>query len=114
MSPDPQPRRGDIWVANTGGKRHTGVIISVDARNERSDSVLFIPFGSGGAAGPTVVRMEAGETGLFEPSFLKAHFISVVPKGQLLERLPGRFSNSQMRDLVLRVNRAIDPDAPYE
>jgi hypothetical protein len=55
--------------------------------------------------------MEPGETGLPEPSFLKAHFIQVLPKACFIERLPRRFSNSQMRDLVAMVNRAIDPDA---
>jgi hypothetical protein len=57
--------------------------------------------------------MEPGETGLPEPSFLKAHFISVVEKKDLTERLPRTFSRNQMRELVAMVNRAIDPDAAY-
>jgi mRNA-degrading endonuclease toxin of MazEF toxin-antitoxin module len=109
------PRRGEIWHANTGGKRHTVVIISLDQRNltQRISSVLAVPFGSYGAVGPTSKRMEPGETGLPEPSFLKAHFISVVEKKDLTERLPRTFSRNQMRDLVAMVNRAIDPDAAY-
>jgi hypothetical protein len=74
----------------------------------------MIPFGSYGAPGPTVLRMEPGETGLPEPSFPKGHFISVLSKADLVERLPRRLSNAQMRRIVLSVNRAIDPDAPYE
>ena len=91
------------------------VIVSLDARNlsERSNSVLAVPFGSYGAPGPTVLRMEPGETGLPEPSFLKAHFVSVVHKSDLVERLPRRMSNAQMRTLVACINRAIDPDAPF-
>jgi mRNA-degrading endonuclease toxin of MazEF toxin-antitoxin module len=111
-----QPRRGEIWRANTGGKRHAVVIISLDARNSsvRSDTVLMIPFGSYGVPGPTVLRMEpGGETGLPEPSFLKAHFISVLNKADLVERLPRRLSNAQMRRIVSSVNCAIDPDAPF-
>lgn len=109
------PRRGEIWRANTGGKRHTVVVISLDQRNfsQRVSSVLAVPFGSYGAVGPTSKRMEPGETGLPEPSFLKAHFISVVEKKDLIERLPGTFSRNQMRELVRMVNRAIDPDAAY-
>jgi mRNA-degrading endonuclease toxin of MazEF toxin-antitoxin module len=92
------------------------VIVSLDARNtsERVTSVLAVPFGSYGAVGPTSKRMEPGETGLQEASFLKAHFISVIEKKDLVERLPRRFTQSQMRELVAMVNRAIDPDAFYE
>lgn len=64
--------------------------------------------------GPTSMRMEPGETGLPEPSFLKAHFIQVLPKGRLFDRLPRVLSASQLRSVVTMVRRAIDPDAPYE
>jgi len=109
------PKRGEIWRAMTGGKRHTVVIISLDQRNasDRISSVLAVPFGSYGAAGPTSKRMEPGETGLPEPSFLKAHFIQVIEKNALVERIPRVLSQRQMRELVAMVNRAIDPDAPY-
>jgi len=75
--------------------------------------VLVIPFGSYGAEGPTVLRMEPGETGLPEPSFLKTHFIQVLPKQRLLDRLPRVLSGAQMKEVVLMIRRAIDPDAPY-
>ena len=116
MTSSRQPRRGEIWRANTGRKRHAVVILSLDARNlsDRSDSVLIVPFGSFGHPGPTVLRMEPGETGLPESSFLKAHFISVVQKSDLIDALPRRLSNAQMRSIVLAVNRAIDPDAPFD
>ena len=109
------PKRGEIWYANTGGKRHAVVIVSLDQRNasERVSSVLAVPFGSYGAEGPTSKRMEPGESGLPEPSFLKAHFISVIEKKDLSERLPRRLSLAQMRELIAMINRAIDPDAPY-
>jgi hypothetical protein len=57
--------------------------------------------------------MDPGETGLPEPSFLKAHFIQVIEKKSLIERLPRRLSDRQIREVVAMVNRAIDPDAPY-
>ena len=113
---NPNAQRGEIWKADTGGKKHTVVIISLDSRNrsDKVDSVLVVPFGSFGAEGPTVILMEPGETGLSEPSFLKAHYIQVLPKKLLLERLPRRLSNVQLRKLVTLVNRAIDPDAPFD
>lgn len=96
-------------------KKHTLVIISLDQRNrsERVSSLLAVPFGSYGASGPTSKRTEPGETGLREPWFLKANLISVIEKKDLVERLPRRFSNAQMRELLAMVNRAIDPDADY-
>jgi mRNA-degrading endonuclease toxin of MazEF toxin-antitoxin module len=116
LSPDAKPRRGEIWRADLGdGKKHTVVVVSLDQRNlsDRASSVLVVPFGSYGAEGPTVLRMSPGETGLPEPSFLKAHFIQVLPKERLLDRLPRALSAAQLREVVLMVRRAVDPDAPY-
>jgi hypothetical protein len=92
------------------------VILSLDQRNlsERSNSVLAVPFGSSGASGPTSKRTEPGETGLPEPSFLKAHFIQVIEKSSLIGKLPRVLGRSQMKGLVAMVNRAIDPDAPFD
>jgi|SRR5581483_6311822 len=117
LSHSSRPRRGEIWRADLGdGKKHAVVIISIDARNlsERSNSVLVLPFSSYGIAGPTTARMEPGETCLPESSFLKAHFIQILPKNKLIDRLPRSMSHSQMRGFVAMVNRAIDPDAPYD
>ena len=92
------------------------MVISLDGRNlsDRASSVLVVPFGSYGAEGPTVLRMQPGETGLPEPSFLKAHFIQVLSKERLLERLPRNLSISQLREVVAMIRRAVDPDAPYD
>ena len=117
MSPDAKPRRGEIWRADLGdGKKHAVVVVSLDQRNlsDRTSSVLVIPFGSYGAEGPTVLRMLPGETGLPEPSYLKAHFIHVLPKDKLLDRLPRLLTATQLREVVLMIRRSVDPDAPYE
>lgn len=116
FSTSEHPRRNEIWTANTGGKKHALVVLSLDARNmsDRIDSILAVPFGSAGAPGPTVIRMEPGETGLPEPSFVKGHFIAVVKKTDLIAKLPRTLSTTQMRRIVAAVNRAIDPDASFE
>jgi mRNA-degrading endonuclease toxin of MazEF toxin-antitoxin module len=92
------------------------VIVSLDQRNasDRVSSVLAVPFGSYGAEGPTSTRLEPGETGMPAPSYLKAHFISVITKNDLIERLPRVLSDRKMREIIAMVNRAIDPDAPYQ
>jgi mRNA-degrading endonuclease toxin of MazEF toxin-antitoxin module len=116
LSLDAKPRRGEIWRADLGdGKKHAVVVLSLDQRNlsDHTSSVLVVPFGSYGTEGPTVLRMLPGETGLPEPSYLKAHFIQVLPKDKLFDRLPRALSASQLREVVLMVRRAVDPDAPY-
>lgn len=117
LSPDAKPNRGEIWRADLGdSKKHAVVIISLDARNlsDRASSVLVVPFGSYGLEGPTVSRMLPGETGLPEPSYLKAHFIQVLPKTRLHDRLPHALSAAQLREVVAMIRRAVDPDAPYD
>ena len=44
---------------------------------------------------------------------LKADFIQVLPKAKLFERLPRGMSSARMRELVLMIRRAVDPDAPF-
>ena len=116
LSPDAKPKRGEIWRADLrDGKKHAVVVISLDQRNlsDRTSSVLVVPFLSYGAEGPRVLRMLPGETGLPEPSFLKAHFIQVLPKDMLLDRLPRTLSATQLREVVSMIRRSVDPDAPY-
>jgi hypothetical protein len=97
----PQPlwktKPGELWRANTGGKKHVVAVISLDARNvsDRVSSILAVPFGSSGSEGPTSLRMEQGENPIGSPIF---------PEG----------SFRRMRELVAMVNRAIDRDEPYE
>jgi mRNA-degrading endonuclease toxin of MazEF toxin-antitoxin module len=110
------PKRGEIWRADLGdGRKSAVVIVSLDGRNlsDRATSILVVPFGACGVEGPTVLRMEPGETGLPEPSLLKAHFIQVLAKASLIDKLPRVLSNARMRELVLMIRRAVDPDAPY-
>jgi mRNA-degrading endonuclease toxin of MazEF toxin-antitoxin module len=117
LSPEARPRRGEIWRADLGdGKKHAVVVVSLDQRNlsERTSSVLVVPFGSYGAEGPTVLRMLPGETGLPEPSYLKAHFIQVLPKERLFDRLPRTLSSTKLKEVVLMILRAVDPDAPFD
>ena len=112
------PRRGEIWTAQLGHPpaRHWVVIVSLDARNlsERVTSVLIVPFGGAGAEGPTVVRLEPGETGLPQTSYLKGHFITTFPKARLVYREPRALSVRRMRQVVGAIRRAIDPDALWE
>src|SRR6266700_2542681 len=94
--------------------RHWVLVVSLDSRNlsERVDSVLIVPFGSQGAEGPTTLLFEPGETGLPGPSWLKGHFITMLKKSLLGERLPRPLSGARMRQVSLAVQRGFDPDSP--
>jgi len=112
------PRRGEIWAAELGENRvrHWVLVVSVDARNQstRSDTVLIVPFGSAGSEGPTVRLYQPGQTGLPGPSYLKAHYVTTLPKRRLLACMPRSFGTLQMREVVNLINRALDPDASYD
>jgi len=58
-----------------------------------------------------VAEMPAGETGLPGVSYLKGHFIQVLPKAKLIERQRRMMSSARMKELVQMIRRAVDPDA---
>ncbi len=115
---NPRPRRGEIWTAylEDGSQRHWVVIVSVDSRNlsDRASSVLGVPFGSYGMPGPTVAEFPPGESGLPEIAYLKAHFIQVLQKKQLIERQGRNLSSIRLRELVQMIRRAVDPDTSWQ
>ena len=117
MTANLRPRRGEIWTAylEDHSQRHWVVIVSLDNRNlsDRASSVLIVPFGSYGMPGPTVAEFSPGESGLPGVSYLKAHFIQVLPKANLIERERRIVSSMRMKELVQMIRRAVDPDAPW-
>jgi mRNA-degrading endonuclease toxin of MazEF toxin-antitoxin module len=117
LTANPNPRRGEIWSAylEDVSQRHWVVIVSLDSRNQsdRASSVLVVPFGSYGMSGPTVAELPPGESGLFGISYLKAHFIQVLHKSKLIERQRRILSSTRMKELVLMIRRAVDPDASW-
>lgn len=64
--------------------------------------------------GPTTLKLEPGETGLPESSFLKGHFITTLKKSRLIERQPRGLSPKTMRKVAVMIRRAFDPDAPWQ
>jgi mRNA-degrading endonuclease toxin of MazEF toxin-antitoxin module len=117
LTANPNARRGEIWTAylEDHSQRHWVVVVSLDSRNlsDRASSVLVVPFGSYGKPGPTVAQFPPGETGLPDTSYLKAHFIQVLPKAKLIERQRRALSSTRMKELVQMIRRAVDPDASW-
>ena len=112
----PLAQRGDIWTANLGAPpvRHWVVVVSINARNRSNhiDSILIVPFSSRGSDGPTTLRLDAGETGLPGPSWIKCHFVNTIRKTHLIERQPRPLSDRRMREVCALIRRSYDPDAP--
>src|SRR5207245_2006616 len=81
--------------------------------SDHIDSVLVVPLSSGGRPGATVIQLPPGETGLPGPSFIKGHFIQVLPKQSLLTRERRILYGTRMREVVLAIRRSFDPDAPW-
>ena len=117
MIASPKPRRGEIWTAylEDAPKRHWVLVVSLDSRNlsNNASSILIVPFGSYGEAGPTTISLPPGETGLPEVSYLKAHFIHVLQKKNLLDLQRRMLSSTRMREVVDLIRRSVDPDAPW-
>jgi mRNA-degrading endonuclease toxin of MazEF toxin-antitoxin module len=111
----PLPSRGEIWTAYLGGtrQRHWVLIVSLNHRNlsDRAFTVLTVPFASRIVESPTTLVLQPGETGLPGPSCLRCHFITTLPKSDLIERQPRPFSNARMREVCALIRRAYDPDA---
>jgi mRNA-degrading endonuclease toxin of MazEF toxin-antitoxin module len=112
----PTPRRGEIWTAYLDAEqrqRHWIVIVSLDYRNlsVRAETVLAVPFSSRLVEMPTTLIFQPGETGLPGSSCLRCHFISVLPKRQLIARQPRVVSNTRMREICMRIRRSFDTDA---
>jgi mRNA-degrading endonuclease toxin of MazEF toxin-antitoxin module len=91
------------------------LVVSLDNRNlsNNASSILIVPFGSYGEAGPTTISLPPGETGLPETSYLKAHFIQVLQKRNLLDPQRRMLSSTRIRQVVDMIRRSVDPDAQW-
>ena|SRR5579859_2562043 len=109
------PRRGEIWTAHLGDsrERHWVLVVSLDQRNssENAQTVLIVPFSSRIADAPTTITLQPGETGLPGPSCLRGHFITTLPKMDLIERQPRSLSGLRMRQVCAAIRRSFDPEA---
>jgi mRNA-degrading endonuclease toxin of MazEF toxin-antitoxin module len=114
----PAPRRGEIWTAYTGDarQRHWVLVVSLDSRNlsDYTKTILVVPFSSRLAQAPTTIILEPGESGLPGPSCLRGHFITTMPKSDLIARQPRPMSSRRMREVCSAIRRAYDPDAPFD
>ncbi|HZL36425.1 MAG TPA: type II toxin-antitoxin system PemK/MazF family toxin [Tepidisphaeraceae bacterium] len=96
------PRRGEIWlvVFPDDPKSRPAVIVSLDARNEFSNSVLAVPVTTNPRPSPTHVALPAKQGGLTHDSMARCENVSYLHKSRLSRGpLGGAISPALMREI---------------
>jgi mRNA interferase MazF len=96
------PRRGEIWLVDfpDDPKSRPALIISLDARNEFSNSVLAVPITTNLRPSPTHVALPAKQGGLIHDSMARCENVSYLHKSRLSHGpLAGTISPTLMREV---------------
>ena len=106
------PRRGCLyWVTvpgEPGQKRRPALVVSVDARNRLSSSVLVVPASTTVRPAPMHVMVHEGTGGLPRHSVLKCEQVTTLPKHLLSEApLGGALPPRVLEDVERGILRAI-------
>lgn len=110
MHDDSFPRRGEIWLVDTPHQPddphqpRPSLIVSVDARNQRSPTVIIVPIFSSARPGPTRVPIRAGLGGIVHDSVLYCEEVTTLHRDFLVD---GPLGETLSPSLLGRVNRAI-------
>jgi mRNA interferase MazF len=105
-SGQPFPQRGEVWLVDfpDDPKLRPALIVSIDSRNEYSNSVLAVPLTTNLRAAPTHVLLPAGQGGLSEPSMARCENVSYVLRSRLRR---GKYSGKSSPALIREVERAL-------
>jgi mRNA-degrading endonuclease toxin of MazEF toxin-antitoxin module len=109
------PRRGEIWLANTpgqpGDQHHARfvLIVSADALNRHRDHVMIVPIFSTGTLGPTRLVIPADGTGLRQAGVLFCEELTTIDKPLLEPEVGprGHVDAALLEAVVLAVRRAL-------
>jgi mRNA interferase MazF len=96
------PRRGAIWFVEfpDDPKSRPALIVSLDARNELSNSVLAVPITTNLRPSPTHVMLPAKQGGLTHDSVARCENVSYLHKSSLARGpLAGTISPALMREV---------------
>jgi mRNA interferase MazF len=79
------PRRGEIWLVDfpDDPKSRPALIVSLNARNEFSNSVLAVPVTTNLRPSPTHVALPAKQGGLMHDSMARCENVSYLHKSRL-------------------------------
>jgi mRNA interferase MazF len=95
VSPDPPPRRGDLWLVDFGtpigheqGFRRPAVVVSADRLNaSRAGLVVVVPVTRTRRGLPSHVELDPATAGVRETSYAKAEDVKSVSVERLVHRL---------------------------
>jgi mRNA interferase MazF len=100
-------RRGYLYWSNLD-KRRPALVISVDARNERSNDVIVIPCSTTVRESPTHVRLGRNEGGALQACVLKCEHITTIPRAEVDAFPMGpALSGARLREVERAVARSI-------
>lgn len=106
MSDEFFPRRGEIWQVEfpDDPKRRPALIVSLNARNQFSNSVLAVPLTTNLRPAPTHVLLPKGQGGLPAPSMARCENVSYVLRSRLHR---GPFGEGISPALLQEVEKAL-------
>lgn len=85
MPEQPFPHRGEVWLVDfpDDPKSRPALIVSLDARNQFSNSVLAVPLTTNLRPAPTHVLIPKGQCGLHFDSMARSENVSYVLRSRL-------------------------------
>jgi mRNA interferase MazF len=104
------PRRGEIWQVQLPDetKRRPALIISVNSRNEFSNSVLVVPLTTNLKPSPAHVMLPAGQGGLRHASMARCENLGYLRKDRLNRAgFSGAISAALLRQIEAAILRAL-------
>ncbi len=104
------PRRGEIWFAGFPGdpKHRPAVIVSSNARNELSNSVLAVPLTTNLRPSATHTLIPMGEGGISEDSMARCENVSQFLKSWLdAKPIGGSINTNLMNEIERCLMRAL-------
>ncbi|MGH7179916.1 MAG: type II toxin-antitoxin system PemK/MazF family toxin [Tepidisphaeraceae bacterium] len=100
------PRRGEVWLVDfpDDPKTRPALIVSIDARNQYSNSVLAAPRTTNMRPAPTHVMLPKGQAGITENSIARCENVSYVLRSRLRR---GPYSGPIATALLHEVEKAL-------
>ncbi len=109
MSGGPFPQRGEVWLVDfpDDPKVRPALIVSLDARNQFSNSVLAVPLTTNLRPAPTHVLLPRGQGGIDVESMARCENVSFVLRSRLRRgSLAGKISPSLLHEVEKALMRA--------
>jgi len=109
------PRRGEIWQVDfpDDPKSRPALIVSLDARNQYSNSVLAVPLTTNLRAAPTHVLLPREQGGIPADSMARCENVSYVLRSRLRRgRYAGKISATLVHEIEKSLMRAFGIAVP--